>query len=410
MSSCIQVIEFANPFQKIHKFYIDWDKKISEIAFETNGHAGATRGQQQVETVRQAALKTPAAVMRILHQLGDEVFSVTRGASSVEVVVKEGTRKLPSDWKVSFHFVFQLLLTTEQFKAVYEHLAQHISGSADMKMLSSYLLKSSQSEPDLAAQILKDGEWWCGLLGMDLHPRQNAFQGLACLGSRKQDGFPPSAYIGDMRVAKDGSSWEWGLKKPCNFSASDLSCRSSSSMQSAASTLPAGQEMTTVPFKQLPLKERIQIWLACSVIMPSPACIGASVKCDAGGIQSSFFSNSKTSGNNKKRSVALSENDDVGEGEGSGTGKKKQLWKDLLFESAGLKWFRDSFGGKDEVKKLFGQAYTNIQNISKPKEVSEAAQNKACPCPPWALVHISGSEACICSMKLMQVIHDFDVV
>jgi hypothetical protein len=40
----------------------------------------------------------------------------------------------------------------------------------------------------------------------------------------------------------------------------------------------------------------------------------------------------------------------------------------------------------------------------KHREVSEAANNmKNAGCPPWALIHLAGSDACMCSMHLAQV-------
>jgi hypothetical protein len=70
--------------------------------------------REQVEKIRQAALQTPAALMRILSTSANNLFA--DGTDSVIVLVKEGTRKIqpsqgcPADWKISFHFVFQVLL------------------------------------------------------------------------------------------------------------------------------------------------------------------------------------------------------------------------------------------------------------------------------------------------------------
>lgn len=110
-----QVIEFANTFQRIHKFYIDWDKKLSETtlsSFQSSCTPESLCAQRaEVEAIRQAALQTPAALLRILHQLGKDVFRIEE--SFATVLVKEGTRKVAgtngqNDWKISFHFVFQV--------------------------------------------------------------------------------------------------------------------------------------------------------------------------------------------------------------------------------------------------------------------------------------------------------------
>lgn len=105
----MQVIEFPNDIQRIHKLYVDWDKKLSETGLLVGqedalvGHVGIA-----VEKVRQCALTTPAAVLRILNSLGSDKFELG-GQGGVQVLVKEGTRKTgTSDWKISFHFVFQV--------------------------------------------------------------------------------------------------------------------------------------------------------------------------------------------------------------------------------------------------------------------------------------------------------------
>ena len=120
----LQVIEFPNEFQKIHKFYIDWDKKLSETLL-LPAYSASQQSTQQfipaksacVEKIRQAALGTPAAVLRMLHELGKDAFDLSHMPEEefVTVLVKEGTRKISpassqeeEDWKISFHFVFQV--------------------------------------------------------------------------------------------------------------------------------------------------------------------------------------------------------------------------------------------------------------------------------------------------------------
>lgn len=241
---------------------------------------------------------------------------------------------------------------------------------------------------------------------MDLHPSQNAFQGLACLGSRKKESFPASLFLGRMKVNADGSCWEWEQdhQNQGNNKLEILEA-STDSMHSAASTRDNPKDRNSM---LLPLKARINIWLEASVIMPSPICVGAHVKVSS--LLQSCPQDRKTASGSKRAlstsPMSLEMKQPIQNNQES---KKQQLWRELLFDSLGLKWFRDALGGKDETKKLFSQAYTNIQNISKPKEVSEAAnasnnnKDKKGVCPPWALVHLSDSDACMCSLRLTQV-------
>ena len=113
----IMVIEFPNDFQCIHKFYIDWDKKLSEAGFTTTSSSalGCMQKNLLVEKMRNIALGTPLAVVKILTAAGPDVFKFLDGGcgENIRVLVKEGTRKMldssEEDWKISFHFVFQVV-------------------------------------------------------------------------------------------------------------------------------------------------------------------------------------------------------------------------------------------------------------------------------------------------------------
>lgn len=383
-----QVIEFPNVFQRIHKFYIDWDKKTSEVAFFDDSSGGSfLQRSAGIERLRLAALGTPAAILRILQTC---VPGFALEQDDVRVLVKEGTRNVSStDCKVSFHFVFQILVTTEQFRAIYQHVVQHIQTNPEMQLLSSVLLNSTGDEdaPKKANMLLDNDKWWSGLLGMDLHPQKNAYQGLACTGSRKNLDAKASSILGTMLVSGDGSSWEWisspqQVEKPQQDATDESMC-------SKASTVSSCSHAPLVEKAGLPHK--ILSWMEASVIMPSPSCIPVKISC------SPPVSNTAGVQDAKKRKIPLSVERNLNPEQGT-------RWRTLVFESMGLQWFREALGGKEETRRMFAQVYTNIQNISKPKEVSEAANNKKnAGCPPWALVHVSCSDACMCSCKLAQV-------
>lgn len=101
-----------------------------------------------------------------------------------------------------------------------------------------------------------------------------------------------------------------------------------------------------------------------------------------------------------------------------GKDNNEHLWTRLLFGEGGLKWFVDALGGEEATKRMFANAYLNIQSISKPVEVAQAAaaaassahssssnplSSKKNKCIPWALVRLAESEACICCHSAMQV-------
>ena len=66
----------------------------------------------------------------------------------------------------------QVLLSTDQFQSVYRLLQEGIcKKDSGMKELASCLFSSASARP-----ALERDEWWSGLIGVDMHPSQNAFQ------------------------------------------------------------------------------------------------------------------------------------------------------------------------------------------------------------------------------------------
>jgi hypothetical protein len=72
----LQVIEVPNASQRMHKLYIDWDKKLSQVA------GICIIGDR--DRLRDAALQAPADFLSILHKAGDARLH----ADNVKVVVK----------------------------------------------------------------------------------------------------------------------------------------------------------------------------------------------------------------------------------------------------------------------------------------------------------------------------------
>jgi hypothetical protein len=280
----VQFIEVPNLMQRVMKVYVDWDLLLSTVErsgfFADHCHLGLDSPEAQVEYLRNLALRTPAVMCTILRDAGllsaqqdAQVGTRALGGESVFVLVKEGTRKAAchvspaasagaaacgasaasapvqalqfprldggktngrvdagisshqanhgSDWKISFHFIFQILVSQSQFEAVYNLVTSKVaSESADLAMVlncvsirgweSSSAMKLGHSTHSLqdaqaaamgsvlrryaasgggsapaAGTSAGDADCMAALIGLDLHPKQNAHQGLACLGSRK---------------------------------------------------------------------------------------------------------------------------------------------------------------------------------------------------------------------------------
>lgn len=195
----------------------------------------------------------------------------------------------------------------------------------------------------------------------------------------------------------------------------------------------------------------VQQWMECSVLMPSSSCLGlatpaawtVSASADplaeegdpsaplAAALRrmkllddtvAQVVSPSKTAAAAVRRPHPSSLLSLTAAAGGNGSNQQQQLlWKRLLFEGRGLQWFRDAMGGTEAVQRMFANAYLNIQSISKPSEVrmfsafriilhgvmsvsaqvAEAAAKKGSP--PWALVQVAESDACICCLSLMRV-------
>lgn len=177
-SGPMQVIEFPNALQRTLKLYVDWDKKLSDVRSRTlfldEAENSMMQRRSDVERIRQLAMGTPSAVTRLLKKLGCSITGSS--SSSIRVVVKEGTRPLSvsqEDWKISFHFIFQITVSSTQFRLVYHHMAELIRSSLDNLAAALGLADGQIGGYETAA--MKD-PLFGALVGMDLHPRQNVYQ------------------------------------------------------------------------------------------------------------------------------------------------------------------------------------------------------------------------------------------
>lgn len=280
-----------NPLQRTLKPYVDWDMKLSTIEqsqfFESFAErdwlaskraldfADDPRVPWKVNFVRYLGLCVPAVVCAMLRNMG-----CIRAASDVHVVVKEGTRQVvdgtSEDWKISFHFIFQVTVSLAQFKCVYEMITSYMAtctpsefatakncrpecvlahsqdlafllGQVSLRQYEAYVTDARRHHRAKAARTSAEGaraclsddecddEWkdeaalrrhalrrllagsWnaqdasrctAALVGMDMHPRRNAEQGLACLGSRKTGVAQGNRLLGMMHVDTAGAcSW-----------------------------------------------------------------------------------------------------------------------------------------------------------------------------------------------------------
>lgn len=183
-----------------------------------------------VQNVRNLALRTPQAVSHILREA-----HLIAPRDTLYALVKEGTRQLvgsrTSTTKISFHFVFQLLVTHAQFRQLYETMVDFIVGHSEcrdvacaLELVDSVAQQQQQQQQsfetekreEAKARILascgKQGDTgskhYDSLVGLDLHPRQNAAQGLASLGARKTALDPGTRVVGMIHC--DTGEWVEG--------------------------------------------------------------------------------------------------------------------------------------------------------------------------------------------------------
>lgn len=290
----------------VRKFYQDWDCSLSKV--EASGffdglddsllshaefdasilHSSASSPRDypwKVQVLRRIALDTPQTVCKMLARM--KCFRSQEDEDAMFVLVKEGTRRVVAvdkgqssagggeDWKISFHFVFQVTVSHFQFKCLYEMITSLISSTSldergsgccapdvafaleliderDYEQLCARDAKRLKTGSEGQAQLRADHHtrlknlamrgslagaleaiqknWVTGtsskekgkgklnlgpLVGMDLHPLQTEFQGLACLGSWKDGAERGNSLLGMMRIPlRDADrvgtrEWEW---------------------------------------------------------------------------------------------------------------------------------------------------------------------------------------------------------
>jgi hypothetical protein len=261
-------------------------------------------------------------------------------------------------------------------------------------------------------------------------------------------------------MAVTAESYEWLKEDKKDFAppSADMAAvaMDDDTVNSMASTIPMHEEERTTTKEGSSSSSRdlllnkfhgmVQRWMHLSVVMPSSSCVGVRLpkELEVGMMMTSApsevvlasFPLCEKLHNLKLLDMAVSKKA-CGHASHSLLGKRLQhsttpdaadkvqaaaddnvhLWKKLLFGSS-LRWFVNALGGEAAVRPMFANAYLNIQSISKPVEVSEAANGgskaggggggttNSCSnnkCPPWALVRLAESDACMCSQSAMQV-------
>ena len=291
----------------MRKPYIDWDLKLSaledsgffdgiepaDICKESFADCSSSSTEEwpkeypwKVQVIRRIALRTPMVVCEMLRRM--KCFVAPDGEDDDEddgvyVLVKEGTRRIggsdkcdteASDWKISFHFVFQVNVSHFQFKCLYEMMTSFISNSTSrLGTTSDTEFSKYGSDVAMVLELVSDRDyehaaegrddcpvpakrprkteekerrWRAGLdpksmalckavrgaldsvltnpklnlsplVGMDLHPLRTEFQGLACLGSKKEGAERGNRLLGMMKVdilnSDGGSQWIRGYCK-----------------------------------------------------------------------------------------------------------------------------------------------------------------------------------------------------
>lgn len=270
-----------------------------------------------------------------------------------------------------------------------------------------------------------------------------------------------------MVVDEDGSSSRWlhgvGNEEDCVADENSVASTVVAGENSIASTVVTGSRMDLILDKSQSVASTVvagsrrelllnkfhgimQLWMEASVVMPSGSCVGfdmqeaalrvvcpnahAAVPFPLSGTllalreldaRTSELCGCSVGANRRPPRSGLSATSAASVANCTATNADGELWKKLVYHSSGLQWFRDVLGGEEAVRRLFQNAYLNIQSISKPSELakilreadpatgdassSEAMQQKLPKkkCAPWALVRLAESDACICCTSVMQV-------
>lgn len=259
----LSVVEVPLPFlpdagktqtrQQIIKLYMDWDADAKLLQF-----LGEEDNIVKVDAVRTLALGAPAAMCGILTKLG-----MLDCGEEVQVLVKEGTRKRSDgSWKVSFHFIFQIVMTVGEYQATCQRILMFLK----FHIKDLYWHINNPQERVGSVDTMKDFQ--C-LLGWDQHSLVNAHQGLAFAFSRKALDDPPSAFVGilhltlapeacPMQLHEWSSRWEI----PCSETWTGPVCIEKQLVQRKISVINILD----------PAKVTEAMWLA-SICMPTSRCI-----------------------------------------------------------------------------------------------------------------------------------------
>ena len=165
--------QVPNPLQRTLKPYVDWDMKLSTIEqsqfFDTftesdwqavkHSLSGDYKEDAsmpwRVNFVRHLGMRVPAVFCGMLRSMG-----CIGADQDVFVLVKEGTRQVfdkdgvHSDWKISFHFIFQITVSITQFKCLYEMVTSYIANYPPSEFAAQMRdRKASASTSEYAAQM-----------------------------------------------------------------------------------------------------------------------------------------------------------------------------------------------------------------------------------------------------------------
>jgi hypothetical protein len=138
--------QVPNPLQRTLKPYVDWDMKLSTVEesqfFESFAEIDWIAFKKQhehvdskyddpgvpwrVNFVRHLGMCVPVVVGMMLKDMG-----CIDACADLCVLVKEGTlatvnKDGDGDWKISFHFIFQITVSLTQFKCLYEMITSYI--------------------------------------------------------------------------------------------------------------------------------------------------------------------------------------------------------------------------------------------------------------------------------------------
>lgn len=175
----LSIIEVPGIVQSTQKFYIDWDMQSDQFPCMLRACVDGIlppvdqyNDMERMMRIRRIALGTPSLVASSMVRLG-----IIQSIDTLQVVIKEGSRwnRKRCCYKISMHFVFQLIMTRDEFMSAWSLIVDDLSSSC-IEFEGMYRSGDPIVVTDAVMESMGPN---IPLVGIDLHPFSNQEQGLA---------------------------------------------------------------------------------------------------------------------------------------------------------------------------------------------------------------------------------------